>query len=90
MNVNRQITVFEVPGGDPDQTRLLKGPYLFGADADLTPVTLALAYVNDDRDIDLVITIKDEQILYVNQTASGGDFRLATAAERAAYAKTLR
>ncbi len=90
MNVHRQITVFELPGGDPGQTRLLKGPYLFGADADLTPVTLALAYVNDDRDIDLVITIKDEQILYVNQTASGGDFRLATETERAAYAKRLR
>jgi len=89
MNINRQITIFELPGGDPSQTRILTGPYLFGAGAELTPVTLQLAYINDDPDIDLVISINDERILYINATATGGDFRLATAEERAAYAKTL-
>jgi hypothetical protein len=89
MNLNRQITIFEMPGGDPARTRMLHGPYLFGAGAELTPIGLKLAYINDDQDIDLVITIKDEQILYVNETASSGDFRLATATERAAYVKTL-
>jgi len=89
MNLHRQITVFELPGGDPSQTRILRGPYLFGASAELTPVEIKLAYINDDQDIDLVITIHDEQILYVNETASGGDFRLATVAERTAYATTL-
>jgi len=89
MNLQRQVTIFELPGGDPDKTRILKGPYLFGAGEELTPVKLRLAYVNDDSDIDLVITINDEQILYINETATGGDFRLATAHERAAYAKTL-
>ncbi|GAC1364553.1 MAG: hypothetical protein NVS4B8_09940 [Herpetosiphon sp.] len=82
MNLNRQVIVFEIPGGDVSQTRTLKGPYLFGANEDLTPVHLKLAYVNDDKDIDLVISVKNEQIIYINDK---GTFRLITAQERADY-----
>lgn len=82
MNLNRQVTVFEIPGGDVSQTRTLKGPYLFGANEDLTPVHLQLQYVNADKDIDLVINVKDEQIIYINE---GGSFRLINGQERIDY-----
>lgn len=85
MNLNRQVTVFEIPGGDVSQTRTLKGPYLFGANEDLTPIHLQLQYINNDKDIDLVINVKDEQIIYINDK---GTFRLITPEERAAYEQT--
>ena len=45
---------------------------------------LKLAYVNGDRHIDLVINVKNEQILYVNDAANSS-FRLINAQERAEY-----
>ncbi|WP_026370389.1 hypothetical protein [Kallotenue papyrolyticum] len=82
MNLNRRVVVFEIPGGDPSQTRTLSGPYLFGANEHLTPVRLALADVNADQQPDLIVTVKNEQIIYINEN---GAFRLITPAERAAY-----
>ncbi len=82
MNLDRRVVVFEIPGGDAAQTRTLTGPYLFGANEDLTPVQLDLQYVNNDKDIDLVINVKDEQIIYVNDA---GTFRLISGQERAEY-----
>lgn len=82
MNLNRRVVVFEIPGGDASQTRTLTGPYLFGANEDLTPVQLQLQYVNSDKDIDLVINVKDEQIIYINQPDG---FRLINDEERTQY-----
>jgi hypothetical protein len=82
MNMNRRVVVFEIPGGDASKTRTLTGPYLFGADEDLTPVRLQLALVNTDTNKDLVVSVKDEQIIYINEN---GSFRLINDAERAAY-----
>lgn len=81
MNLNRRVTVFEIPGGDPSQTRTLTGPYLFGANEDLTPVRLELQYINTDKHIDLVINVKDEQIIYINDSEAG-NFRLINDEER--------
>ncbi len=85
MNLNRRIVVFEIPGGDVSKTRTLTGPYLFGANEDLTPVGLKLAYVNADQNADLVVSVKDEEIIYINEN---GDFRLINDGERAAYEST--
>jgi hypothetical protein len=80
MNLNRRVVVFEIPGGDPAQTRTLTGPYLFGANEDLTPVRLRLALINDDKESDLVVSVKNEEIIYINEN---GSFRLITPEERA-------
>ena len=85
MNLNRRVVVFEIPGGDVSKTRTLTGPYLFGANEDLTPVHLRFAYVNADRTTDLVVSVKDEEIIYINEN---GSFRLINDAERAAYEGT--
>src|SRR5919199_2875850 len=82
MNLNRRVVVLEIPGGDVARTRTLAGPYLFGANEDLTPVRLRLAYVNADRDLDLLVSVKNEEMIYINEN---GSFRLINAGERAAY-----
>lgn len=82
MNLNRRVVVLEIPGGDVSKTRTLTGPYLFGANEDLTPVKLRFAYVNADRDPDLIVSAKNEEIIYINEN---GGFRLINDAERTAY-----
>jgi hypothetical protein len=82
MNLNRRVVVFEIPGGDASQTRTLTGPYLFGANEDLTPVRLRLQSVNADPNMDLVISVKNEEIIYINEN---GSFRLINPEERIAY-----
>lgn len=86
LNVNRRVIVYELPGGDPAQTRTLTGPYLFGANEDLTPVGLRFALVNNDKLPDLIVSVKHEEIIYINEN---GNFRLITPEERTAYQQQL-
>lgn len=79
MNLNRRVVVIELPGGDSTKARTLQGPYLFGANEDLTPVLLRVQDVNGDTKGDLVIAVKNEEIVYIN---SGDSFRLINDAER--------
>jgi len=55
MNLDRQVVILEIPGGDASKTRALPGPYLFGAGEDLTPVTMRLTDVNGDGGADLIV-----------------------------------
>ena len=80
MNLNRRIIVVELPGGDATKAQVLQGPYLFGANEDLTPVTLRLQDVNGDAKNDLVLSVKQEEVIYIN---TGESFRLISADERA-------
>jgi hypothetical protein len=79
MNLDRQVVVIEVPGGDPSKVRALPGPYLFGAGEDKTPVTMKLADVNGDAHDDLIVRIKNEEMIYLN---AGGTFQLITPEQR--------
>lgn len=79
LNLDRQVVVLEIPGGDTSQVRALAGPYLFGARQELTPVNLALEDLDDDDNVDLLITVRDEQVVYLNKE---GVFRLPTTEER--------
>ncbi|HEU4327886.1 MAG TPA: hypothetical protein VFS21_32415 [Roseiflexaceae bacterium] len=80
LNLNRQVVVVELPGGDASQARTIVGPYLFGAQEDLTPVLLDLRDMDGDAQADLVVEVRQEQIVYLNRD---GSFRLPTADERA-------
>lgn len=86
MNLNRRVTVLELPGGDSSKATALIGPYLFGQGEDLAPVQLGVQDLNGDGKPDLVVSVKSEQLLYLND---GSTFRLATADERAAIEKAL-
>lgn len=79
MNLQRQVVILEIPGGDATKVRTLPGPYLFGAGEDLTPVTMRLADMNGDGADDLVVRVKDEEMVYLNRDNS---FNLITAEER--------
>jgi hypothetical protein len=79
MNLNRRVIVVELPGGDSAKAQTLQGPYLFGANENLTPVTLRVNDLNGDQKGDLVIAVKNEEIIYIN---SGDSFRLITDDER--------
>ena len=79
MNLNRQVVVIEIPGGNPSKTRTLTGPYLFGADEDQTPVLLRLEDLNRDGAKDLIVNVKNEAIVYLNKD---GEFKPITPEER--------
>jgi hypothetical protein len=79
LNLDRQVIILEFPGGDTSQVRSLQGPYLFGADEDLVPVLLSLEDVDRDGFSDLLVTVRNEQLVYLNRD---GSFRLPTADEQ--------
>jgi hypothetical protein len=80
INLNRQVMVIELPGGDPAKARTLSGPYLFGANEDLTPLRLHVQDVDGDGQLDLLLDIRREQLVYLNRD---GAFRLPTPEEQA-------
>lgn len=80
LNLNRQVVIVELPGGDPSQPRTIRGPYLFGASEDLTPVLLHLEDLDRDGNVDLLVDVRQEQVVYLNRD---GAFRLPTAEEQA-------
>jgi hypothetical protein len=85
MNLNRRVTVIELPGGDSAKATTILGPYLFGANEDLTPVQLGAQDVNGDGKPDLVVAAKNEQLIYLND---GAAFKLITPEQQAALRKT--
>ena len=84
LNLNRQVTVFEIPGGDTSKATVINGPYLFGEGEDLTPVHLDTVDVNGDGKLDLMVSVKDEQLVFINDN---GSFRAMTAEEKTQLAQ---
>ena len=80
------MTIVEMQGGDPSKVNTIIGPYLFGQGEDLTPVQLASRDLNGDEKADLIVSVKSEELLYLND---GNSFRLATPEERAGIEKSL-
>ncbi len=80
LNLQQQVVVLELPGGDASQVRSLPGPYIFGDNQELTPVLLHLRDIDNDTYADLLITVHNEQVIYLNRE---GGFRLPTAEEQA-------
>ena len=87
INLNRQITIVELPGGDASKARTLAGPYLFGAEEDLTPPHLTLRDMDGDGNVDLVLDIRNEQVVYLNRD---GMFRLPKPEEQPALQQRAR
>jgi hypothetical protein len=84
VNLNRRVVLIELPGGEPSVSRVVEGPYLFGADQALTPIELRTQDVDGDGTPDLLMTIQREQVVYLNKD---GMFRLPTAAEQAGLSR---
>ena len=80
MNLNRQVVVLQIPGGDASQAHTITGPYLVGAGEDKTPVLLSFDDVNHDGTRDMIVNVKNEAIVFVNRD---GQFQEMTPEERA-------
>ena len=78
-NLDNQVSIIEYPGGDPNKARVLVGPHLFGKGDELLPIRIRLADVNGDGHVDLIATIGDQNIIYINDN---GQFRLIRSDER--------
>jgi hypothetical protein len=80
INLNRQVSIIELPGGDISKAVAISGPYLFGDGQDLTPVKMRMEDINGDGAPDLLVTVKSEELAYINDK---GSFRPITADEKA-------
>lgn len=81
LNLNRQALIVELPGGDPTKARTITGPYLVGANEDLTPLLLELRDLDGDGHVDLMLNVRNEKVVFLNKE---GTFRAPTPAEQAA------
>jgi hypothetical protein len=72
LNLNGQVEVIEIPGGDPSKERVYLGPTIFSPDADLVPVTVSFEDVNGDGKPDMLIHIQGQTIVFLN---TGTEFK---------------
>jgi hypothetical protein len=79
LNLNRQVLVLEIPGGDTAAARMIVGPYLFGPSGDRLPVVPLAQDIDGDGRLDLLLRVDREIVVYLNR---GGAFVLPTAEER--------
>ncbi|NWJ44683.1 MAG: hypothetical protein HXX08_02275 [Chloroflexi bacterium] len=77
-NINGEVNIYEIPGGDTSKMTVIKGPRLFGKNADLTPVKIRLEDVNTDGHVDLIATVDGSELVYINDS---GKFRPASGDE---------
>lgn len=80
LNLNGQISVLVIPGGDIKQLQVLEGPYVVGSDGPYVVPYLSLRDLNSDGHVDLVVTVRNEAIVYINDS---GKFRTISAEEHA-------
>ncbi len=79
LNLNGQITILVLPGGDASRIQTLAGPYLVGTDSSTIVPHLALTDLTGDGRADLLVTVRGETIVYVQE---GDGFRFLTPEER--------
>jgi hypothetical protein len=79
INLNGHIEVIEMPGGDASHARIYIGPQLYGANANLVPVTLSFVDVKGDKKPDMIIHFQGTEVVFINDA---GGFRPATPEER--------
>lgn len=87
LNLHGQVSVLELPGGDASEVRVIPGPYLVGADGQYVVPQVELADLTGDGHVDLLLYVRDEIVVYVNEQ---GSFRIVTPAERAALMAQTR
>lgn len=83
INLRGQVSILEIPGGDTSKLRTLPGPYLIGVDGAYVVPRLSLADITGDGQADLLLNVREEVVVYVNEN---GTFRIMTPAERARFA----
>lgn len=96
LNYNGRVEVIEFPAGDASRARIYIGPQLYGAGADLVPVTLSFVDVRGNHLPDMLVHLHyrgwlgfadtEQQLVYVNEQ---GGFRPARPDELPAIERSL-
>ena len=72
MNFHSHIQIIEFPAGDTTKAKIYQGLPLYGDGEDLAVVTLTFKDVNGDGKPDMIISVANTHIAYIND---GGQFR---------------
>ena len=64
LNLNGQVYIIEIPGGQADHSHILVGPRLYGPGSDLAVVSLS--FIGDTHHPDLVVSIENIQVRFRN------------------------
>lgn len=78
LNLRRRIEIIECPGGDCSKAKIYVGPVLIGQGQDLAPVMLSFKDVNDDGKADMIVSVQDSRLVFINEN---GAFRPQRAGE---------
>ena len=87
INLHGQIQIIEWPGGDASRARVYLIEQLVGPGSDLEPVTLRFLDLTEDHLPDMVITVQNTQIVFINDQ---GSFRQLRPEEQQPIMQRLR
>jgi len=96
INLNRHIEIIEISGGDAAHTHIYTGPQFYGANDDLTPVTLKFVDVNGDHKLDMLVSfhyigwfsnVNRSVTVFIND---GNTFRPPTPSEQPAIERIVQ
>ena len=71
LNLQGQIEIIELPGGDATHARMYLGPRIYGPGADLVPVRLRFVASGQEHHPDMLILFQNTQVVFHN---AGGTF----------------
>jgi hypothetical protein len=66
LNLQGQIEIIELPGGDATHARMYVGPHIYGPGADLVPVTLRFVASSQPHHPDMLILFQNTQVVFHN------------------------
>lgn len=66
LNLNAQIVIIELPGGNINAAVIYQGPRLYGSDAALVPITLTFSDVDHNGKLDMLVHFQGSEIVYLN------------------------
>jgi hypothetical protein len=70
LNLRRRIEIIECPGGDCSKAKIYVGPVLIGQGQDLAPVTLSFKDVNSDGKADMIVSVQDSRLVFINENGA--------------------
>ena len=71
LNLQGQIDIIELPGGDATHARMYVGPHIYGKGSDLVPVKLRFVEGAQPHHPDLLVLLQNTQVVFHN---AGGTF----------------
>jgi hypothetical protein len=66
LNLQGQIEIIEIPGGDATHARMYLGPHIYGPGAELVPVTLRFVEGAQPHHPDMLILFQNTQVVFRN------------------------